>query len=76
MTQKKVSFDIEKENQVFLDSGPEFVDTNQASTYGKVREMSERFDQILRKQPTRKVSKLKEFCKSCLALIRDKDVVT
>ena len=38
--------------------------------------MPKRFDQILWKQPTRLVSKLKEFFKSFLALIHDKGVVT
>ena len=37
--------------------------------------MPERFDQMFWKQPTGKVSKLKEFFKSCLALIQDKYVV-
>ena len=37
--------------------------------------MPERFDQILRNQPMRKASKLKDFFKSCLELIHDKYVV-
>ena len=37
--------------------------------------MPESFDQILRNKPTRKVSKLQDFFKSCLALIHDKDGV-
>ena len=40
-----------------------------------VREMHEISDQLFRKKPTEKVSKLKEFFKSLLLLIHDKDVV-
>ena len=36
--------------------------------------MPERFEQLIRKPPMKKVSKLKEFFKSFLALIHDKDV--
>ena len=38
--------------------------------------MLERFEQLIRKPLMKKVSKLKEFFKSCLALINDKSVVT
>ena len=34
------------------------------------------FEQLLMKKPMKNISKLKEFFKSCLALINDKDVVT
>ena len=54
---------------------PNFVDTNHLSTSGQVRSMPERFEQLIRRSPMKKVSKLKEFFKSCLALINDKDVV-
>ena len=37
--------------------------------------MPERFEQLIRKPPMKKVSKLKYFFKSCLVLINDKDVV-
>ena len=37
--------------------------------------MPEHFEQLMRKPSVKKVSKLKEFFKSCLALINDKDVV-
>ena len=37
--------------------------------------MPEIFEQLLRKQPMKKVSKIKEFFKSCLALIHDRYVV-
>ena len=75
-TKNKVPFHFHKEKKVFFNVRMEFVDTNQASTYGQVREIPERFDQILKKKPTRKVSKLKYFFKSCLALILNKDVVS
>ena len=38
--------------------------------------MPEIFEQILMKQPMKKVSKLKYFFKICLVLIHDRDVVT
>ena len=47
----------------------------EASRSSQVREMHEIFDEILRKQPTRKVSKLKEIFKISLALIHGKDGV-
>ena len=80
-TQKKVSFDVQKEKEVFLDALPKFLDKNQASTFvaivprRSIVEIPEIFDQLFQKQLTRKVSKLKEFFKSCLSLTQDKDVV-
>ena len=74
-TQKKAPFDVQKKKEVFLNVWPEFLDTNQASTYGQVNVIPERFEELLRKQPLKKVSNLKYFFKSCLALINDKDVV-
>ena len=53
-----------------------FVDTNQPSTPGQVRAMPELFEQLIRRPPMKKVSKVKDFFKSCLELIHDKDVVT
>ena len=54
----------------------DFVDTNQPPTFVQVRAMPEIFEQLIRRPPTKKVSKLKEFFKSCLALIHDKyDVI-
>ena len=75
-TQNKAPLDFQKEKEVFLEVRPKFVDTNQPSTYGKVNTIPERFEQLIRKPPMKKVSKLKEFLKSCLVLINDKDVVT
>ena len=75
MTQKKALLDIPKEKQVFLDVQPEFIDSNQPSTSVQVKTMPERFEQLLKKKPMKNVSKIKEFFKSCLALINDKDVV-
>ena len=58
-TQKKAPLDIHKEKELFLDVWPEFADTNQAPTYGQVKVIPEIFEQLLRKQPMKKVSKLK-----------------
>ena len=73
--QKKAPLDVDKENEVFLDMQPWFFDTNQTSKSRQVKQMAERIEKLLRKQPMKKVSKIKEFFKSCLALIHDKDVV-
>ena len=40
-----------------------------------IRGMPKIFEQLIKKLPMKKVSKLKEFFKICLALIHDKDVV-
>ena len=37
--------------------------------------MPKQFEQLIKKPPMKKVSKLKEFFKSCLSLINDKYVV-
>ena len=52
-----------------------FLDTNQLSTSGQLRAMPEQFEQLIRKLPMKKVSKLKDFFKICLALTNDKGVV-
>ena len=49
-----------------------FVDPNQLSTLGQVRTNPEWFEQLIRRLHTKKVSKLKEFFKSYLALIHNK----
>ena len=72
---------MSKKNKVFLDACQEFLDIDKASTSTSISpeepilEMLERFDQLFRKEPVEKVSKLKEFFKSCLELIQDKDIV-
>ena len=72
VAQKKAPLDVQHDKEVFLEVRPEFVDANQPSTSGQVKTMLERFEQLIRKPPMKKVSKLKEFFKSCLALINDK----
>ena len=71
--QNKSPLDVQKEKEVFLDARPKFVDTNKALTSGQIKVMPEIFEQLLRKQPLKKVSKLKEFFKSYLSLINVKD---
>ena len=58
-----------------MEARKDFVDTNQPSTSVQVIVMLEIFEQLIKRPPTKKVSKLKDFFKSCLALIYDKDVV-
>ena len=58
-----------------MDAQQDFVDTNQLSTSGQVRDMPKIFEQLIRRPPTKKVSKLKEFLKSCLELIHEKYVI-
>ena len=79
--QKKASFYVHKEKEVFLDARHEFVDGNQASTStvvaneGPILEMPQIFEQLFQKKQPEKVSKLKELFKSCLELITYKDAV-
>ena len=83
MTKTKVSFEVHKGKGVLFDTHDEFVDRNQASTSttvpllddGPILEMPLRFDPLFQRKPTKKVSKLKNFFKSCLALIEDKDAM-
>ena len=78
---KRKYHSMSKKKEVFLDAHQEFLNIDKASTStsispeGPILEMLERFDQLFRKEPVEKVSKLKEFFKSCLAIIQDKDVV-
>ena len=72
-TQKKVSFDIQKQKQVFMDVRPDFMNPEEPSTSEKVRDMPEWFQHIFQKKVPQKVSKLKSFLSSFLALIQDKD---
>ena len=67
---------MSNKREIFLKVRQEFVDTNQPSTFGQVRAIPERFEQLIRKPPMKKVSNIKEFFKNCLTLIHDKDVVT
>ena len=59
MAKYKSPLDFHKEKEVFLDVQPEFVDTNQLSTYGKLNTMPKIFQQLLRKQLMKMISKLK-----------------
>ena len=74
-TQKKALIEVQQEKEVLLEVRPEFVDTNHPSTSGQVKTMLERFEQLIRKPPMKKVSKLKEFFNFFLSLINNKDVV-
>ena len=74
--QNKVPFNVQKEKEVFLDVGPKIFRKNQASMSGRpIVRIPEKFDQLLQKKPTKNVSKLKEFLRSFLSLINNKDVV-
>ena len=46
------------------------------STLVRVKTIPEQFEKLFRKKPMKKVSKIKEFFKNCLALINDKDAIT
>ena len=72
-TQKKAPLDFQQENEVFLEARQDFIDTNQPSTSGQVIVMPKRFEQLIRKPPMKKVSKIKDLFKRFLALIHDKD---
>ena len=63
-----------------LDSRYDFANGNKAFTSvvpneGLILEFPQRFKYSFQKKPTEKVSKLKEFFKSCLELITYKDAV-
>ena len=78
--QNKVSFNVKRLKEVFLEARLEFVNKNQAltSTHALplrlIREILDRFDQLFQNKLTRKVSILKYFLKIFLSLIHDKDV--
>ena len=74
--QKKALLDLQHGKEVFLEERQYFVDTNQPSTSRKMRAMPEIFEQLVRRPSTKKVSKLKDFFKSFLALIHEKYVVS
>ena len=76
MAQKKASLDVQQEKEVFLEVRQYFFDANQLLTSGKVRDMPEIFEQLIRRSPAKKVSKLKEFLNFFLALFHEKYVVT
>ena len=75
MTQKKDPLDVEQKKEVFFEAWQDCVHTNHSSTSGQVIETPEWFEQLNRKSPMKKVSKLKYIFKSCLALIHDKNDV-
>ena len=55
-----------------MDVRLEFMDPKQLSTLAKVWDMPECYQQLFQKKILKKVSKLKLFRTSCLALIQDK----
>ena len=59
-----------------MDVRHDFVDPEEPSTLEKVKDMPERFYHIFQKKVPHKVSKLKSFLSSLLALIQDKDAIT
>ena len=62
-----------------MDVCPKFIGMKQPSTLGQVKDMPERFQKTFEQQTTNKsadkVSKLKPFMSSCLALIQDNDAL-
>ena len=62
-----------------MDVCPEFVGIGQPSTSEQVKDMPKRFqkifEQLVASKSTNKVSKIKSFMSSCLALIQDKDAL-
>ena len=63
-----------------MDVCQEFIGAEQPSTSGQVKDMPERFQKIFEQQTAHKsadkVSKLKPFLSSCLAIMQDKDALT
>ena len=77
--QKKTPLDVQEQKHIFMDVRPYFVGTEQPSTSGQVKDMPKKFQKIFEQQTAKKsvdkVSKLKPFLSSCLALIQDKDAL-
>ena len=79
---KKMPFDIEKEKGVFFYVQNHFMDRNCDSTFfdllfddGPVLEIPPSFDQPLQRKMIENVSNFKIFFKSCLSLVKYKDVI-
>ena len=76
---KKAPIDIQEQKCIFMDVCPEFNDAEQPSTSSQMKDIPERFQKIFEWQSTDKisykVSKLKLFLSSCLALIKDKEAL-
>ena len=53
----------------------DFISPNVPSTSIEFKDMPERFQQLLQKKASTKVSKLRPFLSSCLMLIQDKDAI-
>ena len=75
MMQKKSPLDVQQDKEFFLEMRLQFVDGNDPSTSAQVKTMLEWFEQLIKKPPMKNVTKIKEFFKSFLALINDKDVI-
>ena len=83
MAENKLPFDIQKENDVFFYVQNNFMDWNCASMFfdillfddGPVLEIPPSFDQPLQRKTIEKVSNFKIFFKSCLSLVKYKDVM-
>ena len=79
--QNKVSFDIQKEKEVYFDCWHELVDRNKELTSmvvlneGPILEMPQWFEKLFQGKLTKKVGKLKDLFKTCLELIKEKNFV-
>ena len=76
---KKTPLDVQKQKCIFMDVHLEFIGTKQPSTSSQVKYMPKRFQKIFEQQNASKsmdkVSKLKPFLLTLLALIKDKDAL-
>ena len=74
-THKKESSTGPKQKEVFWDVQSDFIIPDVPSTSTKFKDMLERFQHLLHKKASPKVSKLIPLLSSCLMLIQDKDAI-
>ena len=76
---KKAPIDIQEQKHIFMDVCLEFISAEKPSTSSQVKDMPERFQKIFEQRSIDKtadrVSKIKPFLSSCLALIKDKEAI-
>ena len=72
MAQKKESPTDLKKKEVFWDVKSDFIKPDLPSTSTEVKDMPERFQDLLQKKAPTEVSKMRPLLSSCLMLIQDK----
>ena len=76
VTQKKESPTSLKQKEVLWDVKSDFISPDVPSTSTKVKDIPERFQHLLQKKASTKVSKLRPLLSICLILFQHKDDIT